>query len=100
MRGKHAFRKAGHRSRQGLAAVAQQQQNVAVLGEEVVEPHRCPVPRCEDRRIGRPVTRGRSRLSGGVFLDYRTVPINDREARESLAELFATAGICVSSDIM
>jgi hypothetical protein len=73
---------------------------VAVLSEEVVEPQRSPVLRCDERCIGRPITRGGAGHPGTVFLDDRAVPVIDRKPRESLAELFATAGICVSSDIM
>jgi hypothetical protein len=38
MRCEDAFRKARQSGRRGLGAVAQEQQNVAVLDEEVVEP--------------------------------------------------------------
>jgi len=61
---------------------------MAVLGEEIVEPPRFPVFRCDERCIGRPVARGRSRLSGGMLLDDRAAPVIDRKALQPLAEPF------------
>src|SRR5260370_36765613 len=56
--------------------------------KEIVEPQRCPVLRCDERCVGRPVTRGGAGHSSAAFFDDRAVPVIEREPRESLAELF------------
>ena len=82
------FRITGEGGQQGLGAVTQLQQKVTVLGKEIVEAQRCPILRCDERCIRRPLTCGGADHSSGVFLDDRAVPVLHREPRECLAELF------------
>jgi len=71
--------------------IAQKQQGVAVLGEEVVEPQ-CSAIGVGDPRVGRAVARGGSRHSGAVLLDDWAVPVIDCDPRQAFIQLLLDRG--------
>ena len=92
VRRKDLFGISGQSSRHARFRAANQQQNTVVFREEFVEPPRRPIARRQDRRVGGPITRGRSGSPTAMIFDNRAVAVIDRNARYPFPQSLLEAG--------